>query len=101
MVSTHFIFHLARKFLSALQEMSFYPYLDRVGRIDYQRGRKFEFQSFQKPTAGSLALSIFQYIYLDSSTEIRGTWHKNILKKELLSLHQASFYINDTDKVLQ
>ena len=79
-----FIYELASKFLKELQAIKF-----------CDGTRKYDFNSFQHTTAGSLALSVFQYLFLKPETEINGTLESEILEKEKLSVKSPSIYINN------
>ena len=81
-----FIFELASKFLKELQAIKF-----------CEGSRKYDFNSFQHTTAGSLALSVFQYLYLRPETEINGTLEIDILEKERASFKSPSLFINNLD----
>ena len=82
-----FIYELASKFLRELQSIRF-----------CDGTKKYDFNVHSHTTAGSMALSVFQFLYLKPETEIRGTLEADILAKEKLSVKSPSLYINNLAK---
>lgn len=68
---------------------------------DFHRKSKFfDFYANQNATASSLALAIYQQMYLDPQMEIRGTMDLEILAKEKASVHSPYLQINNLGEEL-
>ena len=79
-----FIYELASKFLKELQAIKFCG-----------GAKKYDFNVHSHTTAGSMALSVYQYLFLEPQTEIKGTLDEEILEKEKLSVKSPSLYVNN------